>query len=132
MSSQSHFFSGVDNFVCEQCLRSFGFKVVITYQKVMVEEEEVLFYFVIVNTRSPIHCGWFKESILREVPRCKEADEMVEAEVCEVPKIERIIRMKMPADQKEDYDFALSRLLIGYLPDSHYGSESSYYFLVLW
>lgn len=40
--------------------------------------------------------------------------------------------MRMPAEQKEDYDFALSRLLIGCMPDADYGSEGSYYFLVIW
>jgi hypothetical protein len=124
---------GSSNFVCGLCIRQFGFRIVLNYQRVWVRGEERLFYFVSVNTRSPLHCGWFEEETLRDVPRCKEADELREAEVYEVPAIDRIVRMKFPSQiKREDYDEILGHLLAGGFERTPYGRTENFFCLLVW
>ena len=64
--------------MCEPCMRQFGFRIVLNYERMWVGGEERLFYFVSIDTRSPLHCGWFQEDTLRDLPRSREADELRE------------------------------------------------------
>jgi hypothetical protein len=133
MEAQNHFFPASSNYVCELCIRHFGFRIVLSYQRVSVQGQEKLFYFVILNTRSPIHCGWFEEASLKDVPRSKEADELRETEVYEVPAIERIVRMKFPPQFKpEEYFDVISGLLNNGFSTSPYGRGENFYCLVVW
>lgn len=65
-----------------------------------IESEDKIFYFVQINVRSPIHCGWFDEEQLR-LNRSHRVD-FSEAEVIECPTIDRVINMRLPQDLKGD------------------------------
>jgi hypothetical protein len=136
LQSQNHFFEGSDNFVCKLCLKQFGFKFVLSYSRLEKEGDQV-YYFVSINTRSPIHCGWFDEESLREAPRESEQGtlSLSEVEVFEVPVIDKVLRMKIPQKYKGwDFDEIINQLLMGTIDESqpYYGSEHNFYFLVVW
>lgn len=67
-----------------------------------MENIEKLYFYVNINTRSPIHAGWFEEAMLREAPRCKDANLLKDVEAYVIPKIDRIVRMKIPLNSKHE------------------------------
>ena len=93
----------------------------------LIDGLETLFYFVNLNTRSPIHCGWFSEATLREAMASSDLvlpREM--SEVCEIPAIDKIVRMKVPLERKGDnVEEMLDELLVyggNRKKDKRYGS----------